>query len=192
MNSEVQETDEVLMARYQQGDALALEALVRRYASPLLGHLVRMTRNREQAEDLVQETFLRVHQKAHTYRPDLRFRSWIYAIASHLAIDALRRSSREPGAVPLEAEENPMSQRIPDPQPLPSEQAALSDRKESVRRAVESLPPRQRATLLLAYFEGLSYPEVAAAMHCSVGTVKTQVSRAMQTLARRLPGGDVP
>jgi RNA polymerase sigma factor (sigma-70 family) len=74
--------------------------------------------------------------------------------------------------------------------PHPSEKLSAEERGIRVRAAVENLPPRQRATVALAYFEGLSYPEVAGALGCSVGTVKTQVSRAMQTLARILPPPD--
>lgn len=183
------EKDEVLMASYQQGDVSALESLVRRYADPLLGFLVRMTSNRAQAEDLFQETFLRVHLKAGTFKPSLRFKSWLYAIAAHLAIDARRKAARAPATLPLETETERLIDHLPDGKPSPADNAVLADRKAQVRGAVDALPPRQRATLVLAYFEGLTYPEVAAAMGCSVGTVKTQVSRALQTLSRLLPEG---
>jgi RNA polymerase sigma-70 factor (ECF subfamily) len=182
------EKDEVLMMDYQHGHGPALETLVRRYADSLLGFLVRMTGNRAQAEDLFQETFLRVHLKAATFKPAHRFKSWLYAIAAHLAIDQQRKSGRAP-AVSIEADDERLMNRLPDPRPTPADEAAREDRKRQVIEALDALPPRQRATMVLAYFEGLSYPEVAAAMHCSVGTVKTQVSRALRALARLLPEG---
>ena len=180
------ENDEVLMRFYQQGDGSALETLVRRYADPLLGFLVRMTRDRAQAEDLFQETFLRVHQKSHTFQPSLRFKSWLYAIAAHLAIDAGRRATRSPIVPSTDDDPETMGSRISDHKPTPADAVELADRKARVRRAIEKLPPRQRTTLVLAYYQDLSYAEVAQTMHCTVGTVKTQVSRALDTLSRML------
>lgn len=185
------EKDEVLMAQFQQGDSGALETLVRRYADPLLGFLVRMTSDRAAAEDLFQETFLRVHLKAKSFTPSRRFKSWLYAIAAHLAIDRRRQIVRAP-SVSLEENEERLMNLLPDQRPTPADDAIISERKIRVRHAVDTLPARQRATLVLAYFEGLSYSEVAAAMGCSVGTVKTQVSRALHTLSRILPERGAP
>ncbi len=174
-------SDEALMNAYQQGDQTALAGLVRRHADSLLGYLVRLCMQRQQAEDVFQETFLRVHRKAGSFRAGSRFKPWLYAIATHLAIDSLRRRSR--WFVSLDEGEK----LIVDPNPTPSESAAQSDRQTQVRKALESLPPRQRATVVLTYFEGLSYPEAAQSLGCSVGTVKKQMSRALETLARLLP-----
>jgi len=174
-------SDEALMTAYQQGDQTALAELVRRYADSLLGYLVRLCMQRQQAEDVFQETFLRVHRKSGSFRAGSRFKPWLYAIATNLAIDSLRRRSR--WFVSLDEEEKP----IVDPNPTPSESAAQTDRQLQVRKALESLPPRQRATVVLTYFEGLSYPEAAQSLGCSVGTVKTQMSRALVTLERLLP-----
>ena len=149
-----------------------------------------MTRDRGRAEDLFQETFLRVHAKAETFKPEQRFKSWLYAIAAHVAIDALRKSARDPATFSLDEENDQgmsLTEKLSANEPHPSTHLAAEERRQRVRSAVDTLPPRQRATLHLAYFEGLSYPEVAAALECTVGTVKTQVSRAMKTLARLLP-----
>lgn len=186
---DIAESDEALMLQFQQGGQDALESLVRRYADPLLGFLVRLCRDRTQAEDLFQETFLRVQSRAHQFTSGRRFKSWLYAIAAHLAIDHQRRS-RWRSWLSLDApgphEESPM-QYLTDDHPDPARVAAGEDRKREVRAALDRLPARQRATLVLAYFEDLPYAEVAAVMGCSVGTVKTQVSRALDTLARLLP-----
>lgn len=184
------ESDESLLNRHLGGDAEAFAALVRRHADGVLGLLVRMVRDRARAEDLFQETFLRVHAKADTFKPEQRFKSWLYAIATHAAIDALRKASRDPATFSLDAE-NEQDQSLGDQlaaeQPHPVEQLTADERRQRIRAAVDTLPARQRATVQLAYFEGLTYPEVAAALECTVGTVKTQVSRAMKTLARLLP-----
>ncbi|MFH0952851.1 MAG: sigma-70 family RNA polymerase sigma factor [Verrucomicrobiota bacterium] len=183
-------SDEVLMAAYQNGEESALAELVRRYANLLLGYLTRMNLVQQQAEDVFQETFLRVHTKARSFRTEGRFKPWLFAIATNLALDTLRRQRRRPPPLSLDAEDaqhRSLMDRVPDRGPDPAEAAARADQRARVRRALEALPPRQRATVTLAYFEGLSYPEAAAALGCSVGTVKKQMSRALRTLARLLP-----
>jgi RNA polymerase sigma-70 factor (ECF subfamily) len=180
---DIAESDEAIMLNFQQGDPFALEILVRRHADALLGFLVRMCRDRSQAEDLFQETFLRVQSRAHQFKPGRRFKSWLYAIAAHLAVDHQRRSRWRSW---FSLDDAPM-QNMSDHRPDPSQAAASEDRKRQVRAALDRLPARQKATLVLAYFEDLTYPEVAATMGCSVGTVKTQVSRALHTLAGLLP-----
>ncbi|MFH0878648.1 MAG: sigma-70 family RNA polymerase sigma factor, partial [Lentisphaerota bacterium] len=81
----------------------------------------------------------------------------------------------------------PLIDKVPDPSPNPAESAVENDRARQVRLAVDSLPPRQRMALILSYFEGMSYPQVAETMGCSVGTIKTQMSRALRSLFLRLP-----
>ena len=152
-----------------------------------------MTGSIEQAEDLFQETFKRVHEKADTFR-GTRIKSWLFAIATNVAIDGFRRDKRlqvtslnqkldcaddegrEVGTVP-----------VSDNSYGPSQKAIMTERKEQVRHALELLPARQRATLVLAYFQQLTYPEVAQVLGCSIWTVKTQMYRALKTLAQRLP-----
>lgn len=186
----VADSDEDLMVRHRQGEAGVLETLIRRHADGLLGFLVRMMSDRGAAEDLFQETFLRVHTKADTFNPEQRFKTWLYAIAAHAAIDAKRKTARGPGLVSLDADDDAspaLLEKLSAPVPHPSEKLSAKERKVRVRAAVDLLPPRQKATLQLAYFQEMTYPEVAETMGCTVGTVKTQMSRAMQTLARLLP-----
>ena len=186
-------TDKSLIDAHIKGDTTAFGELVRRYGDSLLGYLTRMTGNREQAEDLFQETFRRVHEKADTFRGS-RIKSWLFAIATNIAIDGMRKSKRlqvvslnkkldcddgnceELGAV-----------AVADNSYEPSQKAIVDEQKEQVRQALELLPARQRATLVLAYYQQLSYPEVAQVLGCSVGTVKTQMYRALKSLANRLP-----
>jgi RNA polymerase sigma-70 factor (ECF subfamily) len=182
------DSDEALMAMYQQGQAEVLEELVRRYAGALLGYLARLTSDRQHAEDLFQETFMRVHTKAATFKPEQSFKRWLFAIATNLSMDFFRRRGRRPEAAFSDpAESDRLVTSLPDSRPDPSAEAERADARRQVVEALDQLPPRQRSTLVLAYFEGLSYGEVARVMGCSVGTVKTQVSRALQTLIRILP-----
>jgi len=185
-------TDKSLIDAHIAGDRTAFGELVRRYGDSVLGYLVKMTGNREQAEDFFQETFKRVHEKAHTFRGE-RLKSWLFTIATHVAIDGLRKKKRRP-AVSLSSSIGCPDGNCSELASItaadscdPAQEAAVAEQKEQVRIAVEELPTKQRATLVLAYYQQLSYPEVASALGCSTGTVKSHMSRALQTLARKLP-----
>ena len=185
-------TDESLLAAHVRGDRAAFRELVQRYGDGVLGYLMHMTRDRSQAEDLFQETFKRVHEKAHTFRGG-RFKSWLFTIATRAAIDGCRRRGRgtmlsldrrancdEQGPAPAD---NLADGGARDP----ADELVREEQKQQVRRAIETLPVNQRTTLVLAYYQQLSYQEVADVMGCSVGSVKTHMSRALAALAQKLP-----
>ncbi len=183
--------DESLVAAHLRGDPAAFAELVRRYGDGMLGYLFHMTGNRDQAEDLFQETFKRVHEKAHTFRGG-SFKSWLFTIATRVTIDTARRRRRTT-VLSLDRDADCED----DPAPLetvvareaadPADEAVRQEQKEQVRQAIEALPVGQRAALVLAYYQQLSYAQVAETLGCSVGAVKTQMSRALAKLARRLP-----
>jgi len=189
----MENTDKSLIDAHCQGDPAAFGELVRRYGDRVLGYLIKMSGNREQAEDLFQETFKRVHEKAHTFRGP-QFKSWLFKIATNAALDG-RRRSRRMKAISLNQQfdsDNMNSEQLgviatADDSYNPSEQASKAEQTEQVRQAIELLPERQRATLVLAYYQQLSYTDVAQVLGCSVGTVKTQMFRALKTLADKLP-----
>ena len=192
----MEKTDKSLIDAHLKGEPAAFGELVRRYGDSLLGYLTRICGNREQAEDLFQETFKRVHEKAHTLRGN-QFKSWLYTIATRVAVDGFRRrrqirivslnqkfdcddqNSKELGAVAVAEGCND-----------PPQETIKAEQKEQVRQALDSLPARQRVTVVLAYYQGLTHRQVAEVMDCSTGTVKRQMYRALRTLAQRLP--DVP
>ena len=189
----MENTDKSLIDAHCKGDPAAFGKLVRRYGDSVLGYLIKMSGNREQAEDLFQETFKRVHEKAHTFRGP-QFKGWLFRIATNVALDGIRRGQRIK-AVSLNQQfdcDNPNSEQLGtvalvDNSCNPSERALKAEQTEQVRRAIELLPARQRATLILAYYQQLSYSDVAEVMGCSIGTVKTQMFRALRTLADNLP-----
>lgn len=189
----MENTDKSLIDAHRKGDPAAFGELIRRYGDSVLGYLIRMSSNREQAEDLFQETFKRVHEKAHTFRGP-QFKGWLFKIATRVALDGIRRGKRIK-AVSLNQQldcgnsnsEQLGSVALVDNSCNPSEQVMKAEQAEQVRRAIELLPARQRATLILAYYQQLSYPDVAEVLGCSVGTVKTQMFRALRTLADKLP-----
>jgi len=186
-------TDKSLIDAHCQGEPTAFGELVRRYGDSVLGYLTRMAGSREQAEDFFQETFKRVHEKAHTLRGN-QFKPWLFRIATRVAIDGLRKRRRlrvislnqKLDCADEEAEELG-AVALADDSYEPSQEVVRAEQAEQVRQAIQLLPAKQRATLVLAYYQQLSYTEVAEALGCSVGTVKTQMYRALRTLAKRLP-----
>jgi len=189
----MENTDKSLIDAHRQGDKTAFAELVRRYGDSVLGYLTKMSGSREQAEDLFQETFKRVHEKAHTLRGN-RFKPWLFTIATNVAIDGMRRRRRL-RVVSLNQKLDCADGRceelgavaVADNRCEPSQEMIRAEQKEQVQRAIESLPANQRATLVLAYYQQLKYQEVAEALGCSIGTVKAQMYRALKTLAQRLP-----
>jgi RNA polymerase sigma-70 factor (ECF subfamily) len=187
----MENTDKSLIEAHCKGDPKAFGEIVRRYGDGVLGYLIRITGNHEQAEDLFQETFKRVHQKSHTLRGN-EFKSWLFKIATNAALDGLRKkirvNSREKKLSYTDCDGGKNAEAVvADNSHNPSVELEKAEQVQQVRQAVESLPDRQRATLVLAYYQQLSYREVALALGCSVGTVKTQMYRALRTLAQKMP-----
>ncbi len=186
-------TDESLIAAYACGDQAAFTELLQRYGDSVLGYLYHMTGDRDQAEDLFQETFRKVHEKGHKFRGE-HFKSWLFTIATRTAIDAARlRRRQQTVSLSQEMDCDSTDGRprgavlVAEDAPDPAEELVREEQKAQVRQAIEALPVKQRATLILAYYQQLSYREVARVLGCSIGTVKTHMSRALGTLARKLP-----
>jgi RNA polymerase sigma-70 factor (ECF subfamily) len=172
-----------LMLAFRSGDSAAFDSLFRRWSAPLLRYLARMLSDAALAEDLVQEAFLRVHRARDRYAPDARFSTWLYRIATNLALNELRRPRRR---WRHESPEEPSGPALVSPAAGPDDAA---DARRSAERALgllESLPGKQRAALCLAAVEGLSYAEVAEALEVSESAVKALVHRARSALADRL------
>jgi RNA polymerase sigma-70 factor, ECF subfamily len=188
INYEQHDPDVRLMLQVKAGDAAAFTELVLRYQNRLLTILEHLVGNREQAEDLAQETFLRVFRARERYEPGAKFSTWLFTIANNVASNALRsRSRRREVGVP---EGNGA-----DSAPLALDQLAKAasgfmptraldkaEQAEMVRHAVASLSERQRMALLLAKFEGMSYQDIAITMDLSVQAIKSLLSRARVNL----------
>jgi len=190
------ETDLELMLRVREGDAQSFEELLRRYRVPLVSYFVRMLRDRALAEDLAQEVFLRVYRARERYQPEARFTTWLYRIATNLALNALR--DRKPEAL-LSEEENPdgepRMERFVDPQPSVEQQLVESDRQRLIRQAVEALPPNQRAAVILHKYQEVDYRQIAGILKVSESAVKSLLFRAYEALRVRLEpllrGGEI-
>ena len=173
----MQRSDRQLLSAYCRGETLAFEELVRRHGGPLLGYLTRLCGNSDQAEDCWQETFKRMTEKADKIQGD-NFKGWLFRVGTNVAMDGFRRQKRQP-IIPAQE---------PTDETEPADRLIKHELTQQVRAAVNSLPERQKAALLLAYYQKLSYAQVAEVLGCSIGTVKTQMSRALKTLAQKLPG----
>jgi RNA polymerase sigma-70 factor (ECF subfamily) len=182
-------TDEELFARAREGDEPAFAALVRKYERELYGYLRRYLGDAHLADDVFQNSFLQLYLKRDQYEPGRPVRPWLYTIATHQAIDALRRVGRHP-TVSLEQQTGEESDGEPHrllglleaAGPAPLERVSTDEAKEIVRKSVESLPEFWRQVVNLAYFQGLPYRDVAEVLNIPVGTVKSRLHTALQKL----------
>lgn len=185
------ERDAGLVKRSVRGEEAAFAELYRRYDKQLLNYIYRMTGDRERAEDLVQETFVRVYRHLGRFDASRRFSSWVYAIAGNLAKNELRNRARraeftasalsgeaagsDDGAWPLEAE---------DPSPRPDERFRRQVLRQKVEEAVHQLSERLRIVFVLRELQGKSYEDIAEIAELPVGTVKSRLHRARAEFAK--------
>jgi RNA polymerase sigma-70 factor (ECF subfamily) len=180
-------TDEELLRRFRRtGDAAAFETLVHRYEHDLFGYLRRYLRSLEMAEDVFQATFLQVHRKRDSFVDGRLFRPWLYAIATHQAIDAQRRNRRH-RMVELdrrrgEDEGLTFATAVASHDATAEDQAETEEVRRQVRSAIEGLTDPQRMVVELVYDQGLKYREVATRIGIPVGTVKSRVRAALLKL----------
>jgi RNA polymerase sigma-70 factor (ECF subfamily) len=172
-------TDNALMARVGAGELAKLAVLFERYHRALFRYFVSMNRDRELAEDLVQDVFFRILRYRTTYDPEKPFTAWMYQIARRANLD--RVTSRRAEVVGIEE----FTERRSEPAstaPGPEERAARGQNLALLRRALEQLPPDKREVLLLSRFEEMKHEEIAVILGCEVGTVKVRVYRAIRAL----------
>jgi RNA polymerase sigma-70 factor (ECF subfamily) len=185
-------TDQEIVALARGGVEAAYRELVRRYERPLFSLLYRMVRDRELAEDLAQETFVKALNAIESYRPEYKFSSWIFKIANNAAIDHLRR--RELDTLSLEG-----SPHAETPEAIEATALQIGDRQESpldevearelggeIEAAIAKLRPEYRSCILLRHVEGRAYEEIAEILGLPLGTVKTYIHRARNELRREL------
>lgn len=182
--------DAELVRRCLSGEQRACRDLVRRYERPVYSVLMRVVRSAEDAEDLVQETFVRVFRALDRYDPERPFAAWVFTIASRLAIDHLRRrrvktvslTVTEPGST----EERELD--VEDPGLRPDEVTSHGEEEARAARLIDSLPEHYRIVVLLRHQQDLSYEEIAEALNLPLGTVKARIHRARALLKDRIQG----
>lgn len=180
-----------LMLRVRRGDAESFDALLVRHRTPLINFFLRMVRDHALAEDLAQEVFLRVYKARQRWQPDARFTTWLYRIATNLALNALRdsrgtasRSGTKERNGDGEGEDE--AARLPDPKPTVVDRMMTSERERMVREAVGALPENQRAAVILHKYHEVDYRQIAEVLGVSESAVKSLLFRAYETLRARL------
>jgi len=181
-------TDQEIVALAVEGREAAYRELIRRYERPVFSLILRMVRDRQLAEDLSQETFIKAMNAIATYRPEFKFSSWIFKIANNAAIDQLRRRSVQ--TLSLDGAPNATT-----PDEIEATVLQVGDRSESalavlearelgssIERAIGQLRPEYRSCILLRHVEGLAYEEIAQLLDLPLGTVKTYIHRARHEL----------
>jgi RNA polymerase sigma-70 factor, ECF subfamily len=172
-------TDAELLTRVAERDREAFEQLYHRYVRSIYGLALRRLRDRPRAEDAVQETFAAIWRSARSYKPERGPAApWLYAVARNAIVDRFRTQLDTTGEIP----------EIVSTDPGPPEEAESSFVSWRVHRALETLPPREREVVELAYWSGLSQSEVAEYLHIPLGTVKTRTRSALARLADVLEG----
>ncbi|HEU5153196.1 MAG TPA: sigma-70 family RNA polymerase sigma factor [Gemmatimonadales bacterium] len=181
-------TDQEVVALARDGREAAYRELIRRYERPVFSLVLRMVRDRQLAEDLSQETFIKALNAIGSYRPEYKFSSWIFKIANNAAIDHLRRRELDTlsldgaphAATPEEIEATAL--QVGNKGETPLEELEARELGSAIERAIAQLRPEYRACILLRHVEGLAYEEIAQSLDLPLGTVKTYIHRARHEL----------
>lgn len=175
------------MLDVKAGDEASFELLLHRYRTPLVNFLFRMVRNREQAEDLAQEVFLRVYRAREDYVPSAKFTTWLFRIATNLALNSVRdtryqklETSIDAPVVDEEGDERLLD--IPEKNPNIEQHLVEEARRKMIRHAIDKLPEKQRAAVLLHKYQELDYTEIAKILSCSESALKSLLFRAYEAL----------
>jgi RNA polymerase sigma-70 factor, ECF subfamily len=181
------EYDAELMLRVKEGDNASFGLLLEKYRLPVIHFLYRMVQDHGVSEELGQEVFLRVYRSRATYEPTAKFTTWLFRIATHLALNWLRDGKNEKGQERLDEESGlGPSRDVADRRPSVEHALVHRAKLEEVRRAIQTLPEKQRAAVLMHKYEEMEYSQIAAVLSCSESAVKSLLFRAYETLRVRL------
>jgi RNA polymerase sigma-70 factor (ECF subfamily) len=185
------DNDLELMLRVRRGDAESFDELLHRHRLPVVNYFCRMVRDRALAEDLAQEAFLRVYQARHRYQPEAKFTTWLYRIATNLALNAIRDRKGKGSSAPADSEGEVREgdsevEQIPDSRPTVEQRLVDSERERVIREAVEALPANQRAAVILHKYQEVDYRQIAHVLGVSESAVKSLLFRAYENLRGRL------
>jgi RNA polymerase sigma-70 factor (ECF subfamily) len=181
------ERDAELMLRVRDGCSASFASLLERHRGPVIQFLFRMVQNRAVAEELAQEVFLRVYRSRATYEPTAKFTTWMFRIASHLALNWIRDHKGEKGKESLDQElPDGATRQVSDRRPSVEQRLLLEVKLQEIRCAIHLLPPKQRAAVLMHKYQEMDYSQIAAALNCSESAIKSLLFRAYESLRARL------
>ena len=175
------------MLDVKAGDERSFELLLRKYRTPLVSFLYRMVRDMGLAEDLAQEVFLRVYRARHEYVPSAKFTTWMFRIATNMALNSLRDNRHRQMNVSIDqtsdhGDDEQQVMELPDRAPIIEQELVARSRSELILRAIRMLPEKQRAAVLLHKYQELDYGEIARILECSESALKSLLFRAYETL----------
>jgi RNA polymerase sigma-70 factor, ECF subfamily len=184
-------SDVQLMLDVKAGDEQSFELLLRKYRIPLVSFLYRMVHDSAVAEDLAQEVFLRVYRARKQYAPSAKFTTWMFRIATNLALNSVRDNRNRQMEISMDhvvdvgdKERPPME--VPDLAPTVEQYLVARSRSEMILQAIHALPEKQRAAVLLHKYQELDYDEIARILECSESALKSLLFRAYETLRTEL------
>jgi RNA polymerase sigma-70 factor (ECF subfamily) len=180
-------SDVQLMLDVKAGDEQSFELLLRRYRTPLVNFLYRMVRDSAVAEDLAQEVFLRVYRARREYAPSAKFTTWMFRIATNLALNSVRDNRYRQSEISIDqavsvGDDERRSMEVRDLTPTVEQVLVARSRSEMILRAIDALPAKQRAAVLLHKYQELDYDEIARILECSESALKSLLFRAYETL----------
>jgi len=188
--AEEKRSDHELIEATKNGDESAFTEIVSRYKSPITNYLYRFLNDYEEAVDIAQETFVRVYFAIDRYHTQFAFSTYIYRIATNLAISEIRRRKRRRlfsiSGILAGDNEEPTEFEIPDERRLPEDELLESERDTQIAKAIAALPEKYRIPIILRDVEGRSYEEVSAVMDLGLGTTKSRISRGRALLKEKL------
>lgn len=181
-------SDVQLMLDVKAGDEASFDLLLQKYRLPLVNFLFRMVRDAATAEDLAQEVFLRVYRARKQYSPSAKFTTWLFRIATNLALNSVRdnRHRRMDVSIDAPVEEDEAPRELPAREMRIDEYMVERDRAQFIRRAIAALPEKQRVAVLLHKYEEMDYGEIAKVLECSESALKSLLFRAYETLRVQL------
>src|SRR5579872_955540 len=181
------EYDAELMLRVKDGDSASFAVLLEKYRLPVIHFLYRMIPNQGISEELAQEVFLRVYRSRASYEPTAKFTTWLFRIATHLALNWIRDNKSEKNKESLSEElMEGVERQVTDREPTIETRMVYESRLAEVRQAIDALPGKQRAAVVMHKFQDLEYTQIARALSCSESAVKSLLFRAYETLRGRL------
>jgi RNA polymerase sigma-70 factor (ECF subfamily) len=181
------ERDAQLMLRVREGDETSFALLLERHRGPVVHFLYRMVGNQAVSEELAQEVFFRVYKSRGSYEPSARFTTWLYRIATHLALNSIRDGKKEKGQQSLDQQlPDGRERQVAGSDPTAEEAMVARVRVQEIRTAIDTLPEKQRAAVLMHKYQGLGYAQISKALDCSESATKSLLFRAYETLRSRL------
>jgi RNA polymerase sigma-70 factor, ECF subfamily len=179
--------DAELMLRVKEGDGASFGVLLDKHRSSVVHFLFRMVQNHAVAEELAQEVFLRVYRSRATYEPTAKFTTWLFRIATHLALNSLRDGKHDRSQERLDDDSGDVPARqVSDSRPTVEQSMVYQARLEEIRRAIAALPEKQRAAVLMHKYQEMEYSQIAKVLNCSESAIKSLLFRAYETLRARL------